>query len=569
MIVLDIETDGVDIKTSKLKFLGCLDVETKQTFIFDHTQLNEMKAYLDKKKVIIGFNIKGFDIPILERYGISFKYKSVLDLYTSLSPQGNNYKSYQIHHKDRLRDINPTLNLPDYKLNTILKALNLEEKEELDYNILKKNEWTEEELEDIKKYLIKDLEVEFKLFEWYRNIFKPLESYLDLEEVRKLKHLSCTSGSLAYKIISYLSGDKVVWRGEEEAKHLKKITPIRIEGGYHLNNGFSKIRGNIICRDFVSQYPHILIMYNLLPKKQEKAVEKILLERLNAKSKGDKIKALALKVPLNSIYGILGNPLFKNIYNPKVGAECTRIGREQIRKYAKTLHIAGFVPIYGFTDSCYIGIPKNLNETDLDNVTNYFIEQMKKESPNPLDSFGLGVDGKFKFMWFLALNNYLYVKQNDEVGYKGGALFNKNTPLAVLKLFETYIKPKIIRELDVNFKEEELLDKLLEIIKEDVSLAGEEYSVKDLENYNSITSPQYQISQRYGEGKHLLIPNTSGVGVGKKIQLCSLEEFKENNLTIESIPLDKMKIYLRPFYQDYGDVVDLNDDNFNWRCREK
>jgi len=82
-----------------------------------------------------------------------------------------------------------------------------------------------------------------------------------------------------------------------------------------------------------------------------------------------------------------------------------------LKKYAKNLDVAGFIPLYGFTDSVYIGISKGLDEKDLDLITTYFINIIKKEAPTNLDSFGLSVDGRYKFMWFIQKkdNNYLSV----------------------------------------------------------------------------------------------------------------------------------------------------------------
>ena len=559
MKFFDLETDGTDPNTAKLKFAGFLDSETGECIILDHTKNEQIKDIIKKEKIFVGFNIKGFDIPIAERFGCSFKYKILVDLYEALSPRGDN--GFGSNNKDRLRDINPILTFPNYKLKTIIETLKLDDegnKGDIDYKIFQKNEWSEEERKEIEKYLKQDLLLVKKLFDWYNGIFKPIEKYLEKEDVRKFKHLTCTSGCFGYKVECKLTGMKEEYNDKETSKKLKKES-VKIEGGYHLTPTHSKVRGKIICRDFVSQYPHNIIMYNLLPQKQTEAIQKILTERLIAKAKGDKVTALAYKVPINSIYGIIGNSTFKNIYNPNAAARCTEIGRQHIRRYAKTLEVAGFVPVYGFTDSCYVGIPKGLTEEDLDIVTKYFTDIIKKECPNPINSFGLSIDGKYKFMWFLGLNNYLYVTDKNHIGYKGGALFDKNAPECLIKLFDAFIKPKIIEQLDVNFTEEELQQQLKKIITEDIELASEEYSVKSLKEYKSKTSIQYQISNRYGEGKHKLIPNTSSLGVGKNKDLsyCSYKEFQEHNLTIDSISLKRMMKYIEPFYKAKDEVYEI------------
>jgi len=560
--IIDIETDSADPQKAKLKFFGGLDCETGETTIFDFRKNEQIKDYVKRFDILIGFNIKNFDKPILESFGVNFKFKIVFDLWEALAPRGEN-GGFGIYNKDRLHDINPGLQFSNYKLKTILENLGLAEngtKGDIDYNIFKKDEWSQEEETEIKKYLVQDLIIENKLFDWYKKTFEPLKPYLPQKEYEKLKHLSCSSGCLAYKVLMHMTGGQEEYNDKQTAQKLKKQS-VKIEGGHHIHPRFEKVRGNIICRDFVSHYPTILIMYNLLEETKKQALQKLLIERITAKQQKNKSLALALKVPLNSVYGILGNPTFKNIFNPASASECTKIGRELLKRYAKTLDVAGFLPLYGFTDSVFVGIPKGLSENDLEDVTNFFIEVEKSKAPNPVNSFNIGVDKKIKFIWFIEKkdNNYLFISQENKIEIKGG-LFDINCPKVITFLFEEYISKKILNDLDVSFKQEELFNKLKEILTTNPELAGEDYSVKELCEYKIQTSLQYQISQRYGSGKHTLIPNTSGVGVGRsdKLKYCTLSEFREHNLTEENISIERMLKYLKPFYNDSGKVLDLN-----------
>ncbi len=557
--IIDIETDSSNPQEAKLKFFGGLDCDTLEVSIFNYKQNVQIKDYLNKHKIHIGFNFKNFDKVILEKFGFNFKYHVALDLWEALAPKGQD--GFGKYNKDRLHDINPGLFFKDYKLKTIIKTLglDLEGKGEIDYSIFQKDDWSPEELESIKKYLTQDLIIEKKLFDWYAGVFQPLKPYLPQKDFENYKHLSCTSGCLAYKTICNLSGLQEEYNDDLTSKTLKQQSK-KIEGGHHIHARWEKVRGNIICRDFVSHYPTTLIMYNLLPKKQEESLYKILFERIKAKQNKDKQTALALKVPLNSVYGILGNSTFKNIYNPKSASECTRIGRELLKRYAKTLDDAGFIPLYGFTDSVYTLIPKGLTEEDLELITNYFIELIKQEAPNPIDSFYLGVDKRLKFMWFIEKkdNNYLWVDDKNQIGIKGG-LFDVNCPQSVMRVFETYISPKIIKELDVRFTEAELLEQLRVIMEQSPELAGEEYKVRDKSEYKVPTSLYYQISDRYGSGRHILIPNTANLGIGKTkgINYCTPDEFQKHNLSVSDIHIERMMRYLKPFYTIKEAVTEL------------
>ena len=95
------------------------------------------------------------------------------------------------------------------------------------------------------------------------------------------------------------------------------------------------------------------------------------------------------------------------------------------------------------------------------------------------------------------------------------------------------------------------------IIGKEPNLAAQEYKVTDLSEYKIKTSLQYQISDKYGIGRHFLVPNKKGIGVGlqkstkKKagIRHCTIEEFNKNNLTVKDIDLTHLLSHLKPFYK--------------------
>jgi len=559
-LVYDLEADSPIPSKANLKYYGDYDLETKEYTLLPYTKNVQIADRISQAKILIGFNIKDYDNILLDKFGISTKYKIIIDLYKILAP--NN--AFSKGHKNRLKDINPGLNLQDYKLKTIIEALGLDDegtKGDIDYNIFIKDDWTDDEHKIIQKYLKQDLLLPLKLFNKFRSFFKPLEKYLNPIDVEKFKHLSCTSGVLAYKFICNQAGlgeEYITW---EEACEIKKQSE-KIPGGHHINPKYEKVRGLIVAMDFASHYPHILVMGKLhYNQKVTDAIELNLKERIDAKSIGDKPTALALKVPLNSTYGICGNPTFKNVYDPHAASETTRLGRELMKKYAKTIEIAGMEAIYGFTDSVYCGVPKGLTVEDLDMITKIFVDLTKSEFKKPLDSYGLGVDGIYKFMWFIELkkNNYLAVTDKNKIDLKGG-IFNKNCPECITKTFEEFITPRIVKDLDVNFTAEELENYVLQMLRTNPELSTQKFSVKKPEDYDSQTSIQYKISEKYGPGVHHLIPNTSELGVGISTSYCSIEDFKENNLSVDNISKDRMMAYLRPFHSTKEEVHDLDSE---------
>ena len=77
-LVFDIETDGLD--ASKIWCIVAKDLETNKVHTFNPDQIKEGLDLLAKAELLVGHNILGFDIPIIEKLtGLSFKDKKVID----------------------------------------------------------------------------------------------------------------------------------------------------------------------------------------------------------------------------------------------------------------------------------------------------------------------------------------------------------------------------------------------------------------------------------------------------------------------------------------------------------
>jgi DNA polymerase elongation subunit (family B) len=571
VLIYDIETDSLNIDIAKVKFFGAYSYIDDQYYLLKGTETKEIKELLERHRILVSFNGKAFDNPILinNGYELENKFKIFIDLYEISAPKGSG--NFGHYNKNKL--IQMGVEIKKFGLKNIINILKLDEasKGDIDYKIFQKDEWSNEELKEIKIYLKQDIILTKKLFEWYEEQFKPLKVMLSSKSQRNYKHLVSSLSSLAYEIICNKAGLKSEY-GEKQEGIRKSF-----EGGHHINPRQEKVKGNIVNIDFTSAYPHALMMGNLYSKSEEGwdgkpyfnlkgiynnkeqgkielALKDILLERLKAKKEKDKVKSQGYKIIINSLYGLTGNPIFKSLYNPITASDCTSMIRTCIKKLAQTLEEYDFEVLYGFTDNVIVLVAKENSEEELLYIIRKFIEEVKSNVPFPMDTFNLEIETKMKFIWFVAKNCYLYVTNKDEVKYKS-TLLNTNTPKIIMQVFNEYMKPKIVKDLDVYFTEEELKKQIKLRLLEDLSLSAEEYKVIGKDEYKSKTSIQYQISEKYGEGTHYLIPNTKKVGIGKQkgtkktkpIRYCIIEEFNEKKLTIEDISLVKLLEHLKPF----------------------
>ncbi len=572
ILIYDIETDSLDIDKAKVKWFGAYSYLYDEYYLipFDKKKIQNI---LDKHRVFVGFNNKAFDNLILENNGCAIgDYKIIIDLLEQSAPKGNS--DYNKYFKNKLKQMGIDIN--KFSLKNIIEILKLDDinKGDIDYKIFQKQILTQKEIIKIKTYLKQDIILTKKLFEWYEAQFNPLKELLSMKDQSNYKHITTSLASLAYMIMCNKAELELEW-GEKSEEETKPFF-----GGHHIEARWEKVKGNIVNLDFTSAYPHALMMGNLYsPSKKgwnggeyfsidgtynnkeqgkiEKALKDIFTIRLKAKREGDKIKSQAYKICINSQYGLTGNPIFKTFYNPTTASDCTHIVRTWLRKIAKKLEVDGFKILYGFTDNIIVQIPDESNEKELMYVVKKFINEVKSNMPFPLETFDMELEERMKFIWFVTKNCYLWVTDENKVKYKS-TLLNKNTPKVIMEVFNEYVKPKIIKELDVNFTEDNLTKRIVNKLEKDISLASQEYKVGDLNSYKVKTSLQYQASEKYGEGRHYLIPNNKMIGIGKAkrtkkrnpIRYCTIEEFNTNNLEIKDIELKRLLQHIKPFIKD-------------------
>jgi len=152
----------------------------------------------------------------------------------------------------------------------------------------------------------------------------------------------------------------------------------RIKGGFVMKSSPGIYDYVIVC-DFKSLYPSIIRTFNIDPFtyvkdckgdvikapngacfRKEKGLLSQIIETLwkardERKKEKDKTGSNAIKVLMNSMFGVMANPVFR-FHNIDIGNAITYFGQHLIKMTAKKVEEKGYEVIYGDTDSIFINL---------------------------------------------------------------------------------------------------------------------------------------------------------------------------------------------------------------------
>jgi DNA polymerase II len=148
--------------------------------------------------------------------------------------------------------------------------------------------------------------------------------------------------------------------------------------GGHVLQPRTGLHTNVWVFDFKSLYPSIIRTFNIDPLsyvahpvagpdlihvpggafRREPAILPRMLDELfprreAAKKAGDDVASNAIKILMNSFYGVLGTPACR-FYNPALANSITGTGRELLLWSKRWFEVAGFEVLYGDTDSLFV-----------------------------------------------------------------------------------------------------------------------------------------------------------------------------------------------------------------------
>jgi DNA polymerase-2 len=175
--------------------------------------------------------------------------------------------------------------------------------------------------------------------------------------------------------------------------YLSELRPLRIvapsvrssdsrvsaaQHGGHVLEPVAGLHDNVWVFDFKSLYPSVIRTFNIDPLsytetagqgvdlietpggcfRREPAILPRMLDELfprreAARQRGDDVATHAIKILMNSFYGVLGTPACR-FYNPALANSITGLGRELLLWSKHWFEQAGYVVLYGDTDSLFV-----------------------------------------------------------------------------------------------------------------------------------------------------------------------------------------------------------------------
>lgn len=272
VVVYDIETATAGSRPNAdkdiLKFFGYYSYKIGKGGIIPYTDKESIQKVIDSHKFMVGFNNETYDDVVLKRSGISLEYKRIIDLRKIFKNRaGSMFTKKGLLSKKLMK----------YSLDYITRFLDIVDensaKDEIDYNIFKKNSWTSEEVAKIKFYTARDVEITKKLYEWLEDYFDMFKDFLPKIDIEKKYYLTDTMAKFGYKADCYAMD----WEPIYDKNAFKTDNRPKLAGGYVAypagekfsaekiieNNVVVGLKNKIIQLDYSSEYPHIMIQANL------------------------------------------------------------------------------------------------------------------------------------------------------------------------------------------------------------------------------------------------------------------------------------------------------------------
>lgn len=372
-----------DVEVFKNDFIVVLIDDKSDEVTIIHNDYKEVYNAFSSEDVYIGFNSKHYDQYIIKAICVGFSNVEIKALNDFLISGGLGfefplfelYPSFYFHNVDIRDDTQQGLSLK-----AIEGHLGEDIKETpIDFNI--DRALTDDEVYQVASYCIRDVKATISLCKQRKNYILQKIAVGEIANIDPIKAMSLTNAKLTamvlkaepkafdderdYKIpenlkIKYIDKEVIAFIERLKDKSIPDDKIFNSKLKFYIDEleavvGFGGIHGAIkkynykkgvgtnghkklINYDVASYYPNLMILYNYISRAIPDAdkFRQIVADRLKAKKEGNKSKADALKLVINTTYGAMLNK-YNNLYDPLQGRSVCITGQLFLIELAKRL----------------------------------------------------------------------------------------------------------------------------------------------------------------------------------------------------------------------------------------
>lgn len=425
--------------------------------------------YIITKYTIFGFNSRNYDIPIT-LYALKGKTASEIFAMSEDIISGEVYgwktmKKYSLFMPDWLDHFDIQEPSPGVMISLKLYGGRMHFERLQDLPIEPGTILTEQEMIDIRKYCVNDLDTTTELYksikprmdlrismgkEYGKNLMSKSDAQIaEIVIKSEIKKIFPEKNLIAPKIggettFKYKPPKFVSFIGEDTNKVLeiikntsfgldgkgsialpKELKKLKLKigystykigiGGIHTSEKRQTIEPNkhqyLIDRDVSAYYPNIILNLKLYPRHLGiaflKVYKSIVDKRLEAKRTGNKLVDSSLKITINGSFGKLGNK-YSFLYSPDLLLKVTLTGQLSLLMLIERLGDIGINVVSANTDGFVSIVPKNKY-----NKYNDICEKWEKETSFNLDEI------KYKGLYSRDVNNYFAITELGGIKQKG------------------------------------------------------------------------------------------------------------------------------------------------------